>query len=107
MKIRYGLNFGKFIFIHYFTAISNLRVPHPMELSFVHFLVGLPLGNGITNVGLQMLNCLWFVGIALFFFNGASQKLVKRCEIAASWRPIDITKAFYKRKRYLADPVCS
>ena len=91
-------SFGKFIFIHYFTAISNLRVPHPIELSFVHFFVGLHVGNGITNVGLQMLNCLWIVGIALYF-NGALQKIVKRCEIVASWRPIDIIKAFYKRNK--------
>ena len=31
--------------------------------------------NDIANIGLEMLNCLWFVGIKLFF-NVAQQKIV-------------------------------
>ena len=42
------------------------------------------LGNGITKVDLQILNCHWFAGITLFF-NGVLQK------IADSWWPIDIS----------------
>ena len=34
--------------------------------------------NDITNVDNKMPNCLWFVGITLFF-NGVPQKTVQRC----------------------------
>ena len=50
--------------------------------------MGSYLGNGITNIGIQMLNCLWFAGIRLFF-NGIPQKTVKQVSnpsfLAANW----------------------
>ena len=52
--------------------------------------IGSYLDNGMTNVGLQMLNCCCFVGITLMF-NGEPQKIVQRFEILASWRSINIT----------------
>ena len=47
------------------------------------------LGNDLTNVGLQILNCLLFARIKLFL-NSAPQKIVSRYQVAASWRPIVI-----------------
>ena len=42
--------------------------------------MGLYLGS-IRNVGLQMLHCIWFVGIKLIL-KGASQQIVHRYQTA-------------------------
>ena len=42
--------------------------------------MGSYLGNGITNVRFEMLNCLWFVDITIFF-KGAPQKIVQQRQI--------------------------
>ena len=58
-------------------AADGLAVFHSIGPILVHFLeyMGSYFDDGIMNVGLQMLNCLWFVGITLFF-NGALHKMV-------------------------------
>ena len=73
-------------------ASAGLTVPHSGGPISKHFFECLEpyLGNGITDVSLQMLNCLWMVCITLIF-KGASQKIIQKCQIAASWCPIDIT----------------
>ncbi|TMW48509.1 hypothetical protein DOY81_006407 [Sarcophaga bullata] len=47
------------------------------------------LSNDIANVGLQMLNRLWIVGIKLFF-NKTQKKMVQSCQIAASRQANDL-----------------
>ena len=73
-------------------AAAGLTVIHAIRTIFMHFCecIGSYLGYGIVNAGLQMLSCQWFAGITLLF-NDAPQKIVQRCEIAASRRLIDIT----------------
>ena len=72
----------KYYLIHT-AAAAGLTVPHSIEPTFGHFYesMGSYLGNDISNVGFQMLNCLKFVAITLFF-NGAPLEIVERCQIA-------------------------
>ena len=55
-----------------------LTEPHSIGAIFVHFFEcrGSYPGYDTTNVGPQMLNCLWFVEITLFF-NDVPQKIVQ------------------------------
>ena len=74
----------EYYFIH-MAAAASVTIPFSIEpiLLLLFECMRSYLGNGITNVDLQMLNCLWFIGITLFF-NGAPQKIVQRCQIATS-----------------------
>ena len=87
-------------------ALVGPTGPHSIGPIFVHFFVcmGSYLANEMTNVGLQMLNCFWFIGITLFL-NGALQKIVRRCQIQASWRPIDVYVFVVKYNR--SDQKCN
>ena len=70
---------------------GDLTVPHSIEPIRALFRVyGAVSLQCHPNVGLQKVNCLWFVGITLFF-DGDPQEINKRCQIAASWWPICIT----------------
>ena len=62
-------------------AAAEITVPHSIESIFIHFIACIMsyLGDDITNVGLRMFNCLWFLGITLFF-NGALQEIVQLCQ---------------------------
>ena len=44
------------------TDAAGLTVPHSIGAIFVNYLkcMGFYLGNGITKVGHQIFNCLWF-----------------------------------------------
>ena len=66
-------------------AAAGLTVAHSLGSIFEHFFecLGPYLVNGITNVGLKMVNCLWMVDITLVF-NGAPQEIVQRCQVSAS-----------------------
>ena len=66
----------EYYFMH-IAVVGSLTLPLSIAAIFVHsfWCMGPYVGNGITNVGLQMLNCLPFVGIT-FFFNGASLKII-------------------------------
>ena len=48
--------------------------------------------NGFTNIVLLSVNCLWLVSVTLIF-NGTTQKIVQRYEIATSRWPNDISSA--------------
>ena len=63
--------FQKFILLFWITIVKVrngilIYIPHSIKPMLVYFFEY----NGFTNVRLQMLNCLWFVGIT---FNGAPQ----------------------------------
>ena len=62
-----------------FTAPISIE---PIFVYFFEYLRSFP-GNGIANVSLQMLDCLGAVGIKLFV-NDEPQKIVQRCQTAAS-----------------------
>ena len=63
-------------------AAAGLTGPHSIQPILGHFFESMAsyLYNGITNVGVQMLNCFWFVGITIFF-NGTPHKIAKRCHM--------------------------
>ena len=71
-------------------AKGGPTVPHWIEAIFVHFFkcLGSYFDNGITVVGLQMPNGLWFVGMTPLF-NGVSQKIAQRCQIVAAFLAVD------------------
>ena len=69
----------EYYFIH-MPAAAGLIVPYLSGLIFVHFFecMGSYLGYGIMKIGLQMLNCLWFVTITVFV-SDIPLEIVQRC----------------------------
>lgn len=76
----------------------NLKVSQSVGPIFKPFFqcLGQHIFKGITNVCLQMVNCLQMVDI-VFVFYVASQEKVPQFQIAASWWPVDITIPAVKR----------
>ena len=84
-------------------ASAGHVVAYTIAPIFKHIIdcVQLYFSNDFTNIVLQSVNCLWLVGVILIF-DGTSQIIVQRCQIAALRWPNDISSvadnAIFKTK---------
>ena len=75
-------------------ASAGHTVAYTIDPIFKHIIdcVQLYFTNDFTNIVLESVNCIWFVGAALIF-DGSPQIIVQRCQIAAPRWPNDMSSA--------------